>query len=70
MCKLAFHNCAECGEEYSCDQPNSECPVLHGYLGPCEKCEWWQEESHREEARYKRMMYERQDDWDRWHEEN
>ena len=63
MCRLGFHNCPTCGEEYKCDQPNSECPILNNYDGPCQKCEYWQEELERdEEAKYERMMWER-DQW-------
>jgi hypothetical protein len=60
MCRLAFHNCPACGEEYKCDQPNSECPVINNYDGPCEKCEWWLEEERKEQERYERMMWERE----------
>jgi len=64
MCQLGFHNCPECGEEYKCDQPNSECPTLNGYNNPCEKCEYWAEESLRERDRDERRKWE-QEQWER-----
>ena len=72
MCRIAYHNCPECGEEYKCDQPNSECPILAGYDNACEKCEYWTEETHREwerEEERKQELREREyEDWkrDRW----
>lgn len=51
MCRIAFHNCPDCGEEYKCEQGNSECPVLAGFDVPCAKCEYWTEEVHKEYER-------------------
>jgi hypothetical protein len=66
MCDLGFHICSACGEEYKCDQHNSECPVLDHDTTPCAKCEWWIGEEHKENERYQRMMQERKE-WEREH---
>lgn len=67
MCDLAWHNCAECGEEYPCKQPNSDCQVLQGY-GPdtCGHCLFWQDEFERDIEREQQ----RKDAAQRWLEEN
>lgn len=62
MCSMGFHNCPACGEEYKCDQNNSECPVKNGYDAACEKCEYWQNELEREdyEKELERKEWERE----------
>lgn len=67
MCSLDFHICQHCGEEFRCDQKDSECGILNGYSDePCAKCEWWIGEEHKENERYQRMMQEREE-WERDH---
>lgn len=62
MCRLFTHTCPACGEEYRCDQNNSECPVLNGYEAVCSKCEYWSEELEREDK-------EREWNRERWEDE-
>ena len=59
MCELGFHNCPACQEEYKCDQPNSECPTMNHYDGPCNKCEYWIDESEREAEREEERNWQR-----------
>jgi hypothetical protein len=66
MCRIGYHNCPACEEEYKCDQFNSECPVLNGYNNPCDKCEWWAEEERKEQDKYERMMWEREREYGEW----
>jgi hypothetical protein len=70
MCKIGFHNCPACGEEYKCDQPNSECPVMNHYAAQCAKCDYWDEELHNDNERYAQMMREREEEYGRWVKEN
>lgn len=59
------------------DDYNFTCPECHESLDydpkgtPCEKCEWWLEEHHREEQqKYERMMWEReQEELEYWRDE-
>lgn len=62
MCSLGFHNCQSCGEEYKCDQPNSECPVYNHYETPCQKCEYWDEMA-RQEQQYDEDRAKERDEW-------
>lgn len=60
MCELSFHHCPTCGEEYRCNQQNSECPVMNHYDGPCQKCDFWSEESRKDSEREDRDKWERE----------
>lgn len=62
MCSLGYHECPSCGEQYHCDQPNSECQVKAGFDTPCEKCNYWSEEIARED-------YEKDLERERWKRE-
>lgn len=62
MCSIGYHNCPTCSEEYKCNQPNSECPIINHYDGPCQKCEHWIDEERRERDKEDRIKWER-DEW-------
>lgn len=66
MCSIGYHICPDCQDEYKCDQPNSECPVLNNYNGPCARCEHWIDEHEREILKDERRRWE-QDQWIRDH---
>ena len=58
MCHLNYHICS-CGEEYTCQQHDAECPVMNGYVEVCAKCEYWAEDAEQE---YKRKLRHNQEE--------
>lgn len=63
MCSIGYHNCPTCGEEISCYQPDYECSVMNNLNYPCEKCEYWMEELHKEEERKATWEQEQRKRW-------
>jgi hypothetical protein len=50
MCRIGYHYCCECGEEYRCEQSDTNCEALDHYDVPCAKCERWSTQLLREDA--------------------
>lgn len=62
MCSIGEHNCPACDEPYPCYASDYDCQNTMPY--PCEKCEYWMEESYKEDQRKSEWEREQRERWE------